>query len=170
MSRPQINIIGSGVLALTCALELAREDEKYTLTIITADPDSISWPSSPTKITKVTQDFVSPWAGAYWQSFVPDRVPQTTTDLRTTGWETVSFHELWRLSASKISGVMVRLSCLRSKRISRRLISFSHLFSSKLIVTNILTKSSQMDNCLGTPTCAQRYVSSSVCEFTVSNS
>ncbi|KAG0149914.1 hypothetical protein CROQUDRAFT_39026 [Cronartium quercuum f. sp. fusiforme G11] len=104
-SRRVVNIIGSGVLGLTCALELAWEGS-YMLTVITADALSASWTSTPPEITQTTQDFASPWAGAYWQSFVPDRDSQTTIDRRIKEWETVSFKELWKISGSESSGVM----------------------------------------------------------------
>ncbi|KAH9812150.1 hypothetical protein DFH28DRAFT_1223615 [Melampsora americana] len=106
-SNRVINIIGSGVLGLTCALELAKEKGCYTVTIITADADSSTWsPSNPPQIERVTEDFASPWAGAFWQSFVSKRDPEKAGEKRLQDWEKTSFVELWKISEIDQSIVM----------------------------------------------------------------
>ncbi|KAG0143008.1 hypothetical protein CROQUDRAFT_661826 [Cronartium quercuum f. sp. fusiforme G11] len=69
-SRRVVKIIDYGVLGLTCALELAREDV-YKLILITADADSALWPFTPPKFIKPTKKFVSPWAASVG-SFLKD--------------------------------------------------------------------------------------------------
>ncbi|EGG02628.1 uncharacterized protein MELLADRAFT_109962 [Melampsora larici-populina 98AG31] len=152
-----LNIIGSGVLGLTCALEIAKEKGRYTITIITADADSSTWsPSAPPKIEKVAEDFASPWAGAYWQSFVATRDPKTFNEKRLQDWEKTSFKELWKISETDKSIVMVKYLILGVLSPRDVFVETSQHYSSKPIVTNILMKNLVTMSYLGTPICVQR--------------
>lgn len=100
-----INVIGSGVLGLTCALELAqRPGSRYRLTIITAENDLETWAQDRSRELGIESDFASPWAGAFWHPFTPH--PETELEKRIAQWETTSFKKLWKISDEEPSVVM----------------------------------------------------------------
>ncbi|OAV97685.1 hypothetical protein, variant [Puccinia triticina 1-1 BBBD Race 1] len=100
-----VNVIGSGVLGLTCALELAKQPgSPYRVNVVTAESALTAWSQDPSTKLPVEPDFASPWAGAFWHPFTPQ--PETELQKRVAGWETKSFKHLWEIAEQDPSVVM----------------------------------------------------------------
>ncbi|KAH9459395.1 hypothetical protein Pst134EA_019548 [Puccinia striiformis f. sp. tritici] len=100
-----VNVIGSGVIGLTCALELAKQPgSPYRVNVVTAENALGIWSQDPSKKIPVEPDFASPWAGAYWHPFTPR--PETEFEKRVARWETKSFKHLWEIAEQDPTVVM----------------------------------------------------------------
>ncbi|KAA1104440.1 hypothetical protein PGT21_023547 [Puccinia graminis f. sp. tritici] len=100
-----VNVIGSGVLGLTCALELAKQPgSPYRVTVVTAENAMARWSQDPSTKLPVEPDFASPWAGAFFHPFTPQ--PETELQKRVASWERKSFKPLWEIAEQDPSVVM----------------------------------------------------------------
>lgn len=85
-----IVIVGAGVIGLTTALSLKREDADRDITLAASRLPG-----------DVTVEYTSPFAGANWQSFAGDNIQLQRID-------EIGYHELLRLADVPTSGVWKR--------------------------------------------------------------